>query len=73
MSDERDCAKCGERFFRGTSKRRVCGVCWPVDLKNPIDWAAVLEAVRTRTVVGAPERFHNMDGRDEAREEKGTP
>ena len=38
---EHDCLKCGERFSRGKSHRLVCGVCWPVDAANPIDWAAV--------------------------------
>ncbi len=66
MTDERDCAKCGERFFRGKSGRRVCGVCWPVDLNNPIGWAAILEAVCTRTVVGVPARFRVRAGGDEA-------
>lgn len=43
---ERECAKCGERFFRGKSARLVCGVCWPCDLSSPIKWAAVAVARR---------------------------
>ena len=41
MSDSRACFNCREPFFRGRSERLVCGVCWPVDAGDPMDWAAV--------------------------------
>jgi hypothetical protein len=50
------CVQCGETFSPGRSARLVCGVCWPVDAANPIDWAAV--TVRSSRV---PESERNAE------------